>query len=150
MTFKWYIYSTDYKPLIKLSKMTDYAVVILGGMAGANGAQMTASSLSEKTGLPEPTVAKILKLLAKGKLVESARGINGGYRLVQKPERISMADVIAALEGPVALTACVDGGDECCSIAGNCSMKGKWNPVNAAMQQALANVTLAQMMEAQA
>lgn len=136
--------------MIKLSKMTDYAVVILAEMAGGEGQLMTASGLSEKTGLPEPTVAKVLKLLARGGLVKSMRGINGGYRLCRQPATISMAAVITALEGPVQLTSCVDGSEECCNHSVSCAMRGKWNPVNAAMQKALEDVTLAQMLEAQA
>lgn len=128
--------------------MTDYAVVILAGMASADGKLMTASGLSERTALPEPTVAKVLKLLARGGMIESTRGINGGYRLSRQPVDITMASVITALEGPVQLTSCVGSDDECCSHSGNCSMKGKWNPVNAAMQKALEDVSLAQMLEA--
>ena len=134
--------------MIKLSKMTDYAVVILAEMAQGDGQLMTASGLSEKTGLPEPTVAKVLKLLARGGMVESSRGINGGYKLTKLPADISMASVITSLEGPVQLTSCVDGSEECCNHSVNCAMRGKWNPVNAAMQRALEDVTLAQMLEA--
>ena len=126
--------------------MTDYAVVILDDMAAGDGKLMTASGLSEKTALPEPTVAKVLKRLARGRMIESARGINGGYRLSKRPNDITMASIITALEGPVQLTSCVDGKDECCTHMGTCSMKGKWNPVNAAMQKALEDVSLAQMM----
>lgn len=132
--------------MIKLSKLTDYAVVILGEMARGEGKQQTASGLSAKTGLPEPTVAKVLKLLARGGLISSSRGVNGGYTLTRAPADITMASVITALEGPVVLTSCVDGADECCSHSPNCSMKGKWNPVNLAMQKALEDVSLAQMM----
>ncbi len=132
--------------MIKLSKLTDYAVVILAEMSAGEGKLQTASGLSEKTGLPEPTVAKVLKLLARGELITSSRGVNGGYALSKVPTEINMASVIAALEGPVQLTSCVDGTDECCSHAGSCSMKGKWNPVNDAMQKALENVSLAQMI----
>ncbi len=135
--------------MIKLSKLTDYAVVILAEMAKGSGTQQTASGLSIKTGLPEPTVAKVLKLLAKGALITSTRGVNGGYTLSRSPSEINMGAVISSLEGPVQLTACVDGTDDCCSHSTNCSMKGKWNPVNEAMQKALENVSLAQMMDAQ-
>ena len=132
--------------MIKLSKWTDYAVVILAQMARGEGGLQTAGGLSEKTKLPEPTVAKVLKLLAKSSLIESTRGMNGGYKLLKAPDQISMAAVINALEGPVALTSCVEDGGECCTHSENCSMKGKWNPVNAAMTQALENVSLAQMI----
>lgn len=132
--------------MIKLSKMTDYAVVILAEMAQGGGGLMTASGLSGKTGLPEPTVAKVLKLLARGAMIESSRGINGGYKLVRAPAGISMASVITALEGPVQLTSCVDGSEECCNHSVTCAMRGKWNPVNIAMQKALEEVSLAQML----
>ncbi len=122
-------------------------MVVLAEMSRKSGGGLqTAIALSEKTGLPEPTVAKVLKLLAKGGLISSSRGVNGGYQLSCAPEGISMASVIIALEGPVLLTSCVDGGHECCDRSETCSMKGKWNPVNQAMKDALERVTLAQMI----
>jgi len=96
--------------------------------------------------LPEPTVSKILKLLAKQNLIVSARGVNGGYRLEKSPDTINMAHVIAATQGAIALTACVDESDKCCDLADNCAVKGQWNPVNAAMQSALEKVSLKQMI----
>ncbi len=133
--------------MIKLSKLTDYAVVILACMAEKRDLLHTASGLSLATVLPEPTVAKVLKLLARGGVITSARGVNGGYRLSHEPDNITMAAVIVALEGPVMLTSCVEGGDECCARSKDCSMKGKWNPVNAAMQKALESVSLTQMID---
>ena len=133
--------------MIKLSKMTDYAVVILAEMAGQGGALMNASILSERTKLPEPTVSKVLKLLARHKLLTSTRGVNGGYSLEKPAAEIDMASLITALEGPILLTECVDKtGGNCCDRADYCTIKGKWNPVNAAMQSALEKVSLAQMM----
>lgn len=132
--------------MIKLSKLTDYAVVILGEMARDHGALMTSVTLSARTQLPEPTVAKVLKLLTKGEVITSTRGVNGGYLLEKSPDHITVASVITALDGPVALTACVEGGEGCCSYHEKCPMKGKWNPVNIAMREALERVTLTQMM----
>lgn len=132
--------------MIKLSKMTDYAVVILAEMASRNGQLLSAAGLAASTKLPEPTVSKILKLLTKHTIVKSKRGINGGYNLIKTPMEINMAAVITALDGPIALTACVDQATECCERADSCSMKGQWNPVNMAMQKALEDVSLAQMM----
>lgn len=134
--------------MIKLSKMTDYAVVILAEMTSQNhdNCLLSVSGLSIKTKLPEPTVSKILKLLNKHQIVESKRGANGGYLLVKKPDDIDMASVITALDGPIALTACVDHSGQCCDRAKSCSMKGQWNPVNIAMQKALEEVSLAQMI----
>lgn len=121
-------------------------MVILGEMARTEQTLQTASSLSARTGLPEPTVAKVLKLLARGGLIASTRGVNGGYSLARPPEEISMAGVITALEGPVQLTSCVDGSADCCTHAVNCSLKGKWDPVNTAMRKALEEVSLAEMI----
>lgn len=121
-------------------------MVILGEMARTEQTLQTASSLSARTGLPEPTVAKVLKLLARGGLIASTRGVNGGYSLARPPEEISMAGVITALEGPVQLTSCVDGSVDCCTHAVNCSLKGKWDPVNTAMRKALEEVSLAEMI----
>lgn len=132
--------------MIKLSKMTDYAVVILAEMTAQGDELLNVSGLAVKTGLSEPTVSKILKLLNKHAIVESKRGANGGYLLVKKPNEIDMASIITALDGPIALTACVEQSKQCCDRASNCSMKGQWNPVNIAMQKALEEVSLAQMM----
>ncbi len=136
--------------MIKLSKMTDYAVVILADMAqrniGREGQRISAAGLAENTKLPEPTVSKILKLLTRQNIITSTRGMNGGYALTKSPEQINMALVIVATDGPIALTSCVDQNTECCDRADNCSMKGQWNPVNQAMQSALENVSLRQMM----
>jgi FeS assembly SUF system regulator len=136
--------------MMKLSKMTDYAVIILADMAqrnnGRDGRLVSATILAEATKLPEPTVSKILKALARHDIVASTRGMNGGYTLGRKPEEINMAHIITATDGPIALTACVDQNMECCERASSCSMKGQWNPVNTAMQNALANVSLQQMI----
>ena len=123
--------------MIKLSKMTDYAVVLLADMAGRGDSLVNTATLAEATKLPEPTVSKILKALARHNIVRSTRGMNGGYVLGMKPDQITMAHVISATDGPIALTACVDQSVECCDRADDCSMKGQWNPANQAMQSAL-------------
>ncbi len=132
--------------MIKLSKLTDYAVVVLAEMARDPGRLRTAADLAETTALPEPTVAKVLKLLAKGQIIASVRGVNGGYKMDKAPGALSIAAVIDAMDGPIALTSCADGGEGCCAYEGNCAVKKKWQPVNAAMRAALENVTLAEMI----
>lgn len=132
--------------MMKLSKLTDYAVVILADMAGRGGALVSASSLSASTALPEPTVSKILKLLVKGGIIASMRGINGGYRLNDSPQTIRVSAIIAAMEGPISLTACVEGGSEGCAREGVCQLRGRWTVVNTAIRTALENVTLADML----
>lgn len=132
--------------MIKLSKMTDYAVVILADMAERKTEQTSAAMIAQSTKLPEPTVSKVLKLLARQNIINSARGAAGGYSLNKTPDQINMAHVITATDGPIALTACVDESTECCERAQNCSIKGQWNPLNRAMISALENVSLSEMM----
>lgn len=132
--------------MIKLSRLTDYAVVILAEMAKEKGALVSAASLSERTNLPEPTVAKVLKLLTKANLVVSTRGVNGGYVLEREKQDVKVTDIIEAMEGPIALTACcVTEGHESCEREDRCALNGRWNPVNKVMKTALSNVTLADM-----
>lgn len=126
--------------------MTDYAVVILADMAERKTAQTSASMIAQSTKLPEPTVSKVLKLLARQNIVSSMRGASGGYTLNKTPDQITMALVITATDGPIALTACVDQSSECCDRSGHCSIKGQWNPINKAMISALENVSLSQMI----
>jgi DNA-binding IscR family transcriptional regulator len=90
----------------------------------------------------------VLKTLAAGGLVVSQRGAHGGYRLMRKLAAIPVADVIAAIDGPIALTACVDGTTGSCESEGLCPMRGRWDPVNEAIQQALSAITLADMQQA--
>ena len=132
--------------MIKVSKMADYAVVVLAALARSGDALMTASGVSAKTGLPEPTVAKVLKLLSGGEFLESVRGAAGGYRLSIPPEKISVAKIITAVDGPISLTSCVDDTDQSCGYSGRCAVKGRWNGVNYAVRAALENVTLADML----
>jgi FeS assembly SUF system regulator len=132
--------------MLRLSKLTDYAVVVLVRLAGADGVQ-TSPGIAGATGIPEPTVAKVLKILSASGLVTSQRGARGGYRLHRALAAIPIADVIAAIDGPIALTACVDGASACES-QGLCPMRGRWDPVNDAIQQALHAITLADMQQA--
>ena len=130
--------------MLRLSKLTDYAVVVLVRLAGMEGVQ-TSPGIAAATGIPEPTVAKVLKILAGSDLVSSQRGARGGYRLNRDLARIPIADVIAAVDGPIALTACVDGSTSECESRGLCPMRGRWDPVNDAIRNALSNITLAEM-----
>lgn len=133
--------------MLRLSKLTDYAVVVLVRLAGAPGVQ-TSPGIAASTGIPEPTVAKVLKSLTSGGLVSSQRGARGGYRLQRGLEEIPVADVIAAIDGPIALTACVDGSTNECEAQGLCPMRGRWDPVNDAIRHALHRITLADMQVA--
>ena len=133
--------------MIKLSRMTDYSVVVMSQMAQDMSITRTAPELAAATGVPAPTVAKLLKLLLKGGLVVSWRGVNGGYALARHLDEITAADIIEALEGPVALTACVDGSDADCGVEALCPMRGGWEKVNRAIRTALEEVTLAELSQ---
>ena len=133
--------------MLRLSKLTDYAVVVLVRLSRGDAVQ-TSPGIAGATGIPEPTVAKVLKALSGGGLVASQRGARGGYRLMRPLGAIPIADVIAVVDGPIALTACVEGALTSCESQELCPMRGRWDPVNDAIQQALANITLADMQEA--
>lgn len=132
---------------MRLSSLTDYAVVMLSAAArrcGASG-RLNATTLAEETGLPLPTVQKLVSKLSSAGLIESARGTGGGFRLSRPPAAISIADIVEAIEGPIALTACVDNGKHDCLIEGTCRTKPHWNAVNGAVKGALAGVSLASL-----
>ena len=130
--------------MLRLSKLADYAVVVLVRLSQADGCQ-TSPAVAAMTGVPEPTVAKVLKALGGAGLVRSQRGARGGYALSRPPEEIAIATVVAAIDGPIALTACVDGGAGNCECEPICPVRGQWDPVNRAVLQALNQITLADM-----
>jgi FeS assembly SUF system regulator len=136
--------------MLRVSKLSDYAVVVLSRLSGGgeDGCVQTSPAIAALTGVPEPTVAKVLKALGSAGLVASQRGARGGYRLVRPLETISVADVIAAVDGPIALTACVDGAPGGCDVREFCAVKGRWDLVNDAIRQALTGITLADMRDA--
>lgn len=132
--------------MLKLGKLTDYAVALTVQLSRENvKSSHSASHLADKTGLPEPTVAKVLKKLSQAKIVESVRGASGGYRLAREPKDISICDVIEAMDGPIAITSCVDKNDQSCSTGATCPTRGKWVPVNMAIRTALRAVSIADM-----
>ena len=130
--------------MLRLSKLADYAVVVLVRLSHAEGCQ-TSPGIAAITGLPEPTVSKVLKALAGSGLVRSQRGARGGYQLARPLSRIPVADVVAAIDGPIALAACVDGGAGGCVSEEMCPVRGRWDPVNQAVMEALTRITLADM-----
>lgn len=130
--------------MLRLSRLTDYAVVVLVWISRAEKLE-TVPRISLATGIPEPTVAKVLKGLAQAGLVASQRGAHGGYRLNRALAAIPVADVIVAIDGPIALTACVEGAGTTCESLSLCPMAGRWGVVNDAISEALAAITLADM-----
>ncbi len=131
--------------MIKLNRITDYAVVVLAQMARKPDTVVTAGQLAQESAIPEPTVAKVLKGLAREGVLESHRGANGGYALADEPRSISMLQIILALEGPISLTECIDDTAGECTVESLCPMRGNWDRVNQAIRDALQGVTLEEM-----
>jgi FeS assembly SUF system regulator len=128
---------------MRLSNLADYAVVIMSAAARAgDGARVSATTLAAKTGIPLPTTQKLLGRLAAAGLFRSARGGGGGFVLTRAADAISLADVIEAVEGPIAMTSCVDEHRHDCALEGACQVRPHWGPVNDAIRGALASVTL--------
>jgi FeS assembly SUF system regulator len=130
--------------MFRINKLTDYAVVLLVDMARTERVR-AAHDIAADTGVPVPTVAKVMKALVRGGLVRSTRGASGGYMLARPAERIAVADMIEALEGPIAMTACVSSGEDCCEREGFCPMPGHWNRINRTVRDALKAMTLADL-----
>jgi FeS assembly SUF system regulator len=132
---------------MRLSSLADYAVVMMAAAARHCGGtcRLNATLMAEETGLPLPTVQKLVSKLSAAGLIESARGTGGGFRLARPPTAITVADIVEAIEGPIALTACVDTGKHDCAVEGACRVKPHWNAVNGAVKGALAGIPLSQL-----
>ena len=131
--------------MLKLGKMTDYAATVLVVLAQTHDEKLTTSQVSELAMLEIPTVSKILKLLTHAQLVTSIRGAHGGYMIARSPDEITVADLISAIEGPVAMTDCtVEGGS--CLQESTCQMAANWQKVTTVVRQALENVSFAEML----
>jgi len=129
--------------MFKLNKMTDYAVVCLGTLARKPGYSMSATELSNETGLTIYTVQKLLKLLVvKSNLVSAKRGSQGGYALNKQSNEISIVEIIEALDGPISLTACVDSSGSRCETSNVCLLGGNWNRVNEIIRDSLNDISL--------
>ena len=130
--------------MLRISKLTDYGVVLATHLAGQD-APRSVRDLARETGIPQPTVSKVLKTLAKAGLVSSTRGARGGYALARPASRVPISDVIAALEGPIAVTECTDESADPCDYERRCGVRANWQRINEAVQSALAEITLAEM-----
>ena len=130
--------------MLRISRLTDYATVVLATLAQEPDRVQTASALAEHTRIALPTVSKLLKQLQRANLVTSTRGLHGGYQLARPAAQISAADILDALEGPVALTDCA-AGEGHCDIEGNCRVGRVWQRLNLAIRRSLQEVTLAQL-----
>jgi len=133
--------------MLRMSKLADYAFIILTQMLTHADENWSASTLATATGLPLPTVAKLMKLLAKSDIVLAHRGAAGGYRLAKQPKDVSIVKVIEAVDGPIGLTECAGrakGKADCdCAVSLSCPVRESWSRVNIAIMDALEHVNLA-------
>ena len=130
--------------MLRISRLTDYATVLLAALASEPQRVQTAASLAEQTHIAAPTVSKLLKQLQRAGLVSSTRGLHGGYQLARPAAQISAAAILDALEGPVALTDCSVGHGQC-EIEESCRVGRVWQRLNLAIRRALYDVSLAQL-----
>jgi len=132
--------------MLRISKLTDYATVLLAELARQQpwDTRASASQLAEGTAIEPSTVAKVLKMLARGGLVRSIRGVNGGYQLTHSPQQTTVASIVTAMEGPIALTECgLEPG--LCSHEAYCSLRSSWQKIGDAVERALNDLTLADL-----
>jgi FeS assembly SUF system regulator len=130
--------------MLRVTKLTDYATVVLTALAAQPDTVLSAAGLAEQAGLEVPTVAKILKPLAQAGLVAGFRGINGGYRLARPASQITLIDIVEAMEGPLGMTECsLHAGN--CGIEQSCGVRANWRRINDVVADALRGVTLAEM-----
>jgi FeS assembly SUF system regulator len=131
--------------MIRISRLTDYGIVVMTHIAAHPERVHTAPEVAHEAHLPLPTVSKLLRWLTKEGLLESHRGVKGGYGLAQAPEQVSVARIVAALEGPIAITTCTTSSPGDCQHERRCPVRGHWNLINLAINEALESVTLADL-----
>ncbi|MCK6460623.1 MAG: SUF system Fe-S cluster assembly regulator [Planctomycetes bacterium] len=131
--------------MLRITKQSDYGIVLMTLFLG-DGRERVHSTrdLARLAKLPLPTVSKILKALARAGLLGSHRGVKGGYRLARDPAEISVEEIIRALEGPIAITECVEAGSDC-EIEGSCPVRTNWQRINDSVRDALAAIRLSEM-----
>ena len=131
--------------MLRLTNLADYSVVVMTAAARSRDASLSAAVVAARTGIPAPTVAKVMGLLTRAGLLASSRGVAGGFRLALVPTAISVADIVEAVDGPIALTNCQHGEVAACALEGSCAVRPHWRPINVAVRAALAAVTLADL-----
>ena len=128
--------------------MADYAVVVMAAAARhCGGVRVSAGQLASETGVPAPTVQKLVSRLSSAGLLRSSRGVGGGLQLARPAAAITLADIIEAVEGPIAMTACLEQGRSDCTLEEACAIRPHWPGVNQALRGALAQVSLTQLSQ---
>ena len=134
--------------MVRLGKLTDYGLLLLTCIAKSPNASLrTARDLAAESGLPLPTVSRLLQQLLRSDLLVSHRGTKGGYTLARKPREVSVVDVVAALEGPIALTECSTDVSGACDLEPSCPIKSNQRIINKAVRGVLELITLADLIQ---
>lgn len=133
--------------MIRLSKLADYGIVMMTNMARHPQRQHNAAEIAAESHIPQPMASKILKGLARAGLLKSHRGAKGGYGLARAAHSITVAEVIVALDGPIALTSCIEDGPGGCEIEALCPARANWQRINDAIRNALDDITMAEMAQ---
>lgn len=131
--------------MLRLTNLADYSVVVMTAAARSPDCSLSAAAVAVRTGIPAPTVAKVMGLLKRAGLLASSRGVAGGFRLARATTAISVADIVEAVDGPIALTNCQQGEVSACALEGSCAVRPHWRPINIAVRAALAAVSLADL-----
>lgn len=131
--------------MMRFSRLADYAVVLMTHMAAEPGQSHNSVDVARATGLPVPTVSKIMATLAREGLLTSHRGAKGGYALPRPAGAISVAEIVSALDGPIAMTHCVKVGPGSCGVEPACPSRFSLGRINTAVQRALQNISLAEI-----
>jgi FeS assembly SUF system regulator len=132
--------------MLRIGKMSDYALLLTNHLVGTTDSLCTTEDIVVACRLPLATVRKLLKKLVDAQIVNSYRGVRGGYRLAREPKDITIAEVIGAIEGPIALTECTQLQNDC-SLAADCELRQNWNYLNQMVATLFSNISLAQMAE---
>lgn len=131
--------------MIRMTRLTDYGIMLLTHFArDRERLTRSARELAAETRLPLPTVSKVLKRLAHGRVLEAHRGVKGGFSLARRPEEVNLTEIITALEGPVAITQCSTH-EEKCGLERQCIVRSNWRRINLVVLDALKRITLADM-----
>ena len=136
--------------MLRMTKQADYGIVLTTYLASHPSRRFAAPELAATSQLPLPTVSKILKLLGREGLLQSHRGVKGGYSLARDPEQITVAAMISALDGPIAFTECIEDTPGVCSQESSCRLRSNWQRINHAVRQALESISLAELTHPQA
>jgi FeS assembly SUF system regulator len=132
--------------MIRLSRLADYGVALMTQIALAGARLQSAQELAAATGVPLPTVSKLLAALARAGLLVASRGARGGYRLARPAEQISVGAIVSAVDGPIALTQCIEHGPGACEVEVLCPTQHGWKAINEGVRRAFNAVSLAELV----